>query len=393
MKDGKNIVSEAVTDAKALREAALQAAKNELVESLSPAIKSLLEKEIKGVLDEKRGLTGRIGMSQRGDYMSDKEQKYEESKEMDKDGKEGGKELDLESLAGFFPQMSEEPEMEAEAQMAGLGLEAPMMGGGIPTLGEGGAEDQEIDMGGEDDKMLKHPGSQEKPAKKEAKEEDEEPMEENIEISEAELKKVYEAALQTEVQVKKGFSDMTPAGELEDVAKDTNKGLNPEKKGDMAWEKGEAEDKKDWMVKEEVKAMIAKGLAENKALRENNAKLATMVKELGARLHETNLFNAKVLHVNRILNKNGRLTAEQKKVVLEKIDKAGTIAEVKMVYETIVDTFAAATQLSESKSRKPVANAQRARTSGAADQKVLSESVDHGNSSFARLQQLAGLVK
>ena len=35
------------------------------------------------------------------------------------------------------------------------------------------------------------------------------------EISEAELKKVYEAALQTEVNVKKGFSDIAKPVELE----------------------------------------------------------------------------------------------------------------------------------------------------------------------------------
>lgn len=399
-KDGKNIVSEAVTDAKALKEAAMSAAKQQLVESLSPAIRELLEKEIKGVLDEKRGLTGRIGMSQRGDYFSPKDQKYEEAAEkgepeMDMDKKDDGKkELDLESLAGFFPQMSEEPDADPmENMMGGAGMGEAPLGMGMPTLGEGGAEDDEMDVGGEDDLKLKHPGSQEKGSKHEGKDKEDDAMDETVEISEAELRKVYDAAMVAEVQVKKGFSDMTPMGELEDVVKDTGKGLNPEKKGDMPWEKGEAEDKKDWMVKEDVQSLIAQGLAENKALRAANTKLVEMVKGLGQKLHEVNLFNSKVLHVNRLLNKS-KLTSEQRKVVLEKIDKAGTIAEVKMVYETIVDTFAAATQLSEGKSRKPVANAQRARTSGGADQKVLRESADReSNQGFTRLQQLAGLVK
>ena len=387
-KDGKNIVSDAVTDAKALREAAFQAAKNELVESMTPALKRLLEKEIKGVLSQNED-SDRLRRGVQDNWPGESHTGFEEAKqkgepEMDMDDKKGGKELDLESLAGFFPQMSEEPDqqegMGGRLPGMGLGMEAPQQMQSIPTLGEGeGEEGEELEM--------KKEGKKDK--------EEEEPMDETVEISEAELKKVYESALQTEVQVKKGFSDMTPMGEIEDVVKDIGKGLNPEDKGEKTWDKGEAEDKKDWMVKEDVKSLISKGLAENKALRENNAKLAQMVRALGEKLHETNLFNAKVLHVNRILNKNGRLTTEQKKVVLEKIDKAGTIAEVKMVYETIVDTFAAATQLSESKSRKPVANAQRARTSGGADQKVLSESADHGSNSsqMTRLQQLAGLVK
>lgn len=381
-KEGRDLVSEAVSDAKALREAAVAAAKNQLLESMAPAIKELLEKNIRGVLDEKRGLTGRIGMSQRGDYMDSKTQKWEEDAEkgdskMAKDEKKtDGMELDLESLANFFPGV-----VEAEEEMGDKMEEDPSsMMQSIPTLGEGEGEEECAPEGeeGEDE------GEE---VKKEAKDKEEDKMDEEIEISEAELKKVYEAALQTEVQVKKGFSDMTKAGELDDVVKDTGKGLNPEKKGETAWEKGEVEDKKDFTVKE----AIAAGRAENKALRENLKKAVAMIRMLGSRLHETNLFNAKVLHVNRVLNTHARLTAEQRKVVLESIDKAKTIDEVRMVFEAISNSFTAAARLSESKSRKPAANAQRPRTSGSPDQKVLSESVDRDNGTYSRLSQLAGL--
>lgn len=381
MKEGRDLVNEAVNDAKALKEAALQAAKNELLESMAPAIKDLLEKSIKDTLDQNEG----VNRMRRADPKSDNwpgesHTGFEEAKEkgepkmdMDKDaGKQDEKELDLESLASFFPTVTEMPE-EEEGEKVDENPAAAMPS--IPTLGEG----EECEEEGEEDEMKKE-------AKKE-KEEDK--MDEEIEISESELKKVYEAALQTEVQVKKGFSDMTPAGELDDVVKDAGKGLNPEKKGEHEWDKELPPHKQDFMVKE----MIQKGLAENKALRENLKKAVGMIKALGSRLHEVNLFNAKVLHVNRILNKNGRLTAEQKKVVLESIDKAKTIDEVKTVYEVINNSFAVASQLSESKSRKPVANAQRPRTSGTPDQKVLSESVDRDNGTFSRLAQLAGLVK
>ena len=367
MKEGRDLVNEAVNDAKALKEAALTAAKNELLDSMAPAIKELLEKSIGNVLGEKRGLTGRIGQSQRGDHFSPQAQKWEEDADkgeaqMDKEApKKDDQELDLESLASFFPAMSEEPEAVPGEEVK---VEDPgAMMSGIPTLGE--AEEEE---------------------------EEEEKMEETIEISESELKKVYEAALATEASVKKGFGDMTKAGELDQVVKDTGKGLNPEKKGEKMWgEKpdSELEAQQDFTVKE----MIQKGMAENKSLRENLKKAVDIIRTLGARLHEVNLFNAKVLHVNSVLNKHNRLTAEQKQVVLESIDKAKTIDEVKMVYEAITNSFAAAGKLTESKTNKPTANAQRARSSGAANQKVLSESVDRNqNEGFSRLQQLAGLV-
>ena len=383
MKEGRDLVNEAVNDAKALKEAALTAAKNELLDSMAPAIKELLEKSIGNVLGEKRGLTGRIGQSQRGDHFSPQAQKWEEDADkgeaqMDKEApKKDDQELDLESLASFFPAMSEEPEAVPGEEVK---VEDPgAMMSGIPTLGE--AEEEE----GEEVKEGK------KKKEGEEEEEEEEKMEETIEISESELKKVYEAALATEASVKKGFGDMTKAGELDQVVKDTGKGLNPEKKGEKMWgEKpdSELEAQQDFTVKE----MIQKGMAENKSLRENLKKAVDIIRTLGARLHEVNLFNAKVLHVNSVLNKHNRLTAEQKQVVLESIDKAKTIDEVKMVYEAITNSFAAG-KLTESKTNKPTANAQRARSSGAANQKVLSESVDRNqNEGFSRLQQLAGLV-
>jgi hypothetical protein len=67
-----------------------------------------------------------------------------------------------------------------------------------------------------------------------------------------------------------------------------------------------------------------------------------------------------------------------------------------MVYEAIVSSFkASAGQLSESKSRKPVGNAQRARTSGAPKPEILRESVDRaeGQGKYDRMRQLAGLLK
>lgn len=377
MAKGRDLVNEAVNDAKALKEAALSAAKNELLEAMAPRIKELLEKNIKGVLAQNED-ADRIRRGIQDNWPGESHSGFEEGKthekgesKMDKDNKpQDEKELDLESLASFFPSMSEMPE-EDPAQPKVDENPASMM---IPTLGEAEAcEDEDGEM------------------KEAKKDKEEEKMDEEIEISESELKKVYEAALAAErlaeVQVKKGFGDMTKAGELDDVVKDAGKGLNPEKKGETPWEKGEVEDKKDWMVKE----AIAKGMAENKALRENLRKAVGMIRALGAKLHETNLFNAKVLHVNRMLNKH-KLTSEQRKVVLESIDKAKSVDEVKTVFEAIDSSFAVSQSLSESVARKPVANAQRPRTSGTPDQKVLSESVDRQEKGqYSRLAQLAGL--
>lgn len=412
-KEGRELVKEAVKDAQALKDAAFEAAKNEIVNQMAPGVKALLEKQIRSALGEKRGLTGRAGQSQRGDYFTPDQQRYEEGKDKgekdmadEKDDKE--KELDLESLAGFFPQLSEDPDADPDADpglanvdpsMHLQGMhgededpEAPpshphreeedadpayegMSGMSIPKLGEDADPDADPEM-------------------KEGKDKEKEEMDEEVEISESELKKVYESALQMEAQVSKGFKEMTAAGELDDVHKDISKGIEKLKSGEHAWEKEVPPDHVDYQIKE----MVARGMAENKMLRKKFAEAVVIIRKMAKTLHETNLFNSKVLHVNRILNSHPKLTKEQRQVVLETIDSAKSVDSVKMVYETIVRSFkatSAASQLSESKARKPAANAQRPRTTGTPKPEVLRESVDRaqGQGQYDRMRQLAGLLK
>ncbi len=390
-KEGRDLVRDAVNDSKQLKEAALNAAKNQVIEQLAPAIRQLLEKELKGALSQNEDADRLRRGDKNGDnWPGESHTGFEEAKEKGdtkmSDETKNNQELDMEALASFFPPMAETPE---EDPLAAVQAEDAFGQGGIPTLGteaKAGAE--------EEDEEICAPEAPVKEGKKETKKKDDEEkdtMDEEIEISSSELRKMYEASLQTEVAVTKGFGEMTPMGELDDVSKDVDKGIADVKKGEHAWDKETPPSKEDFTVKE-ARALIARGMAENKALRENYKKAVAFVKQLATRLHEVNLFNAKVLHVNRILNTNARLTREQKKVVLESIDKAKSISEVKSLYETLASTFAVSVQLSESKTRKPTGNAQAARTSGGADNKVLRESVDRSNNDgFSRLQQLAGL--
>lgn len=359
------IVRDAVKDAKALKELAVDAAKNQLLEAMAPQVRALVERELKKSLRSED--VDRLRRAKDGHGETEFEEGADRGdQEMPKDDKE----LDMESLAAMFPGLSEmDDEMPYEAHKEPDGDEASacpppaeepeLEAAGIPTLGEGEKEEE-----GE--------------------------MDEEIEISEAELKKVYEQALQAEAMVSKGFKDMSPAGELQDV--DPNAGLHDIKKGETHWDQKVAlpPAKKDWTVKE-VKALVEQGLAENKKLRETNSKLVETVKLLGAKLAETNLFNSKVLHVNQMLSRV-RLTKEQKRVVIESIDRATSIDEVKKIYSTLESTLRVAGVVAEA--RKPKANQQGARKSGGANQEVLRESADKSaGHQYSRWAQLAGLVK
>ena len=417
--EGKDLVKEAIKDAKSLKDAAYEAAKNEIIEGMAPAIKALLESSIKETLQTERSRTGASEWDkspeggtrqQKKDYGTLATNEGEDPMADEKKDKKDGEELDIESISSFFPQLAEDPDPDPDPFGMGSETDGKTGGGKIPTLGMEDADPEPEPEPSEkkheepDGDECKCPecGAMIDAAKLEGKKEEEPEMEskekkpeveiekEEIEISEAELRKMFDAALQTEVQVKKGFGDIVGGGELEDASKET--GILDKKSGEKHWNEEEPPAKEDFTVKE----MLQRGLAENKQLRESLSKALGLVKQLGQKLHEVNLFNAKVLHVNRILNKS-RLTSEQKQVVMESIDKAKTIDEVKMVYEAITGSFKATQSLSEGKNpRHPTANAQRARTSGTPNQKVLSESVDKGNnekSDYARLQQLAGLVK
>ncbi len=90
-----------------------------------------------------------------------------------------------------------------------------------------------------------------------------------------------------------------------------------------------------------------------------------------------------------------RLTTEQKKTVIESIDRGTTVKEVKSIFSIIQSSFrAAGATVNESARERPRANSQRARTTGAVNPQVLRESTDRlEDGSSSRWQQLAGLKK
>ena len=354
MKEGRELVKEALQDAKSLKEAALEQAKSKLVESLAPAVRRLLDENLKSALAE-RGSKIAYGDDDAPNGTREEKKDYK------------NEELALEdALQEFFP--------------------------------AGGVKENTMDVNEKKSskKSSKKSGKNEafgKSSKKSSKKSSF--KNEEIEISEAELKKVYEAAIQTEVNVKKGFSDIVGGGELDQAHKEHGIEDNMKTKH---FEEETPPHKQKWIPEaKELQGMVQRGLAENKALRENLRKAVAMVETLGKKLHEVNLFNAKVLHVNKILNGGTRLTKEQKTFVMESIDKARSISEVKMVFETIVGSIQTSAAINESRNpRAPKANAAGARTTGTPKQEVLSESVDRANgqtSRYSRVQELAGLVK
>jgi hypothetical protein len=104
-------------------------------------------------------------------------------------------------------------------------------------------------------------------------------------------------------------------------------------------------------------------------------------------LAETNLFNAKLLFTNKLLQ-NESLTKRQKAEVIERLDEAKNEREVKLVYESLVKTLAGTpAKITESADRGVIGSSSRpARPASATN--TLNEGFESD-----RWARLAGIVK
>jgi len=111
------------------------------------------------------------------------------------------------------------------------------------------------------------------------------------------------------------------------------------------------------------------------------------IAELRSELNEVNLLNAKLLYTNKIF-KSKNLTESEKVKVLNTFDKAETVKEVKLVFETLTESLkATASKVSPIKESLGGAS----KTIAAAPKQQ--EQIIEVNDAFARMQRLAGLRK
>jgi hypothetical protein len=81
---------------------------------------------------------------------------------------------------------------------------------------------------------------------------------------------------------------------------------------------------------------------------------------LRAKLAESNLFNAKLIYTNKLLQ-NESLSKRQKAEIIERLDEAESLREVKLVYESLTKTLAGTSRpLSESTGRRVIGSSSRA---------------------------------
>ena len=121
---------------------------------------------------------------------------------------------------------------------------------------------------------------------------------------------------------------------------------------------------------------------QNRALKEKLNKYRGAVSSLREQLEDLNLFNAKLLYVNKLLQNKG-LNESQKKSVIKALDEAQSLTEAKSLYKSLTETFSRGERKTISESRI-LGSSSRATTSS-------QSSATSTNNELGRWQRLAGL--
>lgn len=135
-----------------------------------------------------------------------------------------------------------------------------------------------------------------------------------------------------------------------------------------------------------LRGMLTEAARNGRTLNGAPARSAAETSSLRNKLAETNLFNAKLLFTNKLLQ-NEALTKRQKAEVIERLDEAKSEREVKLVYESLVKTLQGTTsKLTESVDRGVIGSSSR--PARPASTNTLNEGFESD-----RWARLAGIVK
>ena len=405
----RDLLKEAIADAKALKETAIANAKAALEEAFEPRLKSMLSAKLEEMEKEEEVEEG---------YGKDKDDMKEETSEPH--GNIGAQTPEGEPL-GFLEEEDDTMDEEMNLDEILAELELDEEDGQDITEAEGVEED--IYEAEEDEKEEES----EEPESEESEDEEAEGEEEEIDLedmSEEDLKKFIEDVIE----------DMVEAGELEpgdqfeddvDVDVDAEGELDIEDDSKTAVDENQQVDEMNldgavWadlanllsITIDQAKylamgmgavgmpaiaaltSLIEKGgnkakeFFKDKAEKANEAQMANIeeINELKSELHEVNLLNAKLLYSNKIFRAQN-LQEAQKVKVLEAFDKAETVKEAKLVFETMSTNL---TPVRTKKKQMVKENLGRASKATGVAPQTRSNIVDV-DPQFARMQKLAGL--
>ena len=372
-----DLLKEAIADAKAVRETALQNAKMALEEAFTPQLKSMLSAKLK----EEEGVP--YEEDEAGDGLSDDE--------VDTDivDAEGGSDGEADDSA-------EEQAPDEPSATAGEGEESGVPGSQPDTeyeednVGDGESED-EVPNDGEE---LNQEGMySEEDDVDEVPAEDAE-VEESDNLDLETIVKELEDELGAEEEFEEGERVRVPAEEDEEEVEETIQ-LNGQTYSLVKEEEGE--DEEEIEVDESI---FNEEEGDEEEVEESNdsdtAEISAELKEykdavrfLKNKLHEVNILNAKLLFTNKLF-KEFVLNNNQKLKVVETFDRAQSTREIKLVYSTLAEQFGDNGSITKKHSISESASSKSGSTKPSQESKKV---ITEESQVAERFKKLAGLIK
>src|SRR6056300_1065221 len=344
-----NLLKDAIADAKAVRETALENAKIALEEAFTPRLQSMLSKKIQSEMED----------AEENEFEAEEEVDAEES-ELAPEETEDAEENEIDSEEMRDAEESEHEEMREEEDAEESEDEVSEQEDAEQEDSVEESEDAEEEDSVEESEDAEEEDSVEE--QEDAEEEDEldlesvlaeleKDLDDEDDIEEVEDKEEEEKVDENDVSSDIGKSDNKVNAKANDSS---SVGQGPE---------GEGSDKKagtelgdHQVVKEEEDAEesdldldeVLRALTEEEAEEqdaEENEKLKSEIKEhrkvihfMRSKLNEVNLLNAKLLFSNKLFRAFG-LNNNQKLKVDETFDRTKNLREVKLVYATLAESF------------------------------------------------------
>ena len=360
MSINRDLLTEAIADAKAVKETAIENAKLALEESFTPHLKSMLAAKL-DEMDKEYEEDDVKAESENVDEVEVSEEVVNEKEEEKEVKEEKVDEIDLDEMlaeleANDTVEESEEEVSETEEVQESESDEISEADKDedkkkVEESTEEVSEEDKVEEYGkkyeEDDVKTE---AEEEEAEEESEEAGEESEEEEIDLEDMsadDLKGFIEDVIK----------DMVESGELEGgdeieagddldmpmMEDETVEEVNEEDKDDkkkvdesdeVVSEKKDDEDKK----KMEEEITEKKDDEDKKKMEESDSeevsKALKEIEVLKTELNEVNLLNAKLLYTNKIF-RDKNLTEDKKVKVLKAFDKASTVKEAKVIYETL----------------------------------------------------------
>ncbi len=352
----RDILKEAIADAKAVKETAIANAKAALEEAFTPQLKSMLAAKLEEMeLEEEKTEIEEMTEKEREEGDDRKDDKIEDETEDMRESENIDEEINLdEILAEIEGELTEEDNIEEDARTK---AEEEGYEDGMEDEKEDmeDKEDEEIDLEDMTDEDLKMfiedviadmVGSGELEAGENFEEEDvdvedevdvEVDSEEEVEISESQEEDIEELNV-TPGGGSGGSTRSIPNPVTQAIAKAGGDAASWTKDKLAAFKKWSEDFEKNTKYAQsgnKMKTRPGKGFLGLEEEKEEELKEAySTIETLKSELNEVNLLNAKLLYTNKIF-KAKTLTESQKVKVLGAFDKAGTVKETKLVFETL----------------------------------------------------------